>query len=188
MAAALGAISLGTSGSITEPSGLLVSVGSDLATTVHPVGLYDWCPMNALRGILFSHGLEAMYHTVEGTRYRTGFRAPNAAITVASTGGAKAAATLTFAANPANNEVVTIGHPSRARKVTCKTTLVTTGLVVGCQVVIGANLAATIANMEKLIQGTGIHGTDYFNDQQHKNPPSLAYLFTDPGNADVAVT
>ena len=129
-----------------------------------------------------------MFHTVEGARYRTGLRAPKAAQTLASTGGTKAAATLTFASQPNNDEAIRVGHPSRSRLITFKTTLVTTGLTLGCQVLSGANLAATIANLEKLVNGTGIHGVDYFNDQQHRNATIRAFKFTDPGNADVSIT
>lgn len=179
---------LGTSGSITAPTTLDVSVGSDLSTTVAPYGLFDWCPMNALRGCFFAHATEAMWHTVEGVRYRTGLMAPNAAQTLASTGGAKASATLTFASQPADGDSIIVGHPARARKVTFKTTLVTSGLFVGCQVLRGANLAAAISNLQKLVNATGIHGTDYFNDQQHLVKTSTAFKFTDAGNADVSVT
>ena len=77
---------------------------------------------------------------------------------------------------------------SQASPLEQKTTLVTTGKFVGSQAKIGANLAATIANIEKLVNATGIHGADYFNDQQHLNRTSGAFKFTDLGNADVSVT
>lgn len=196
---ALGAVTPGSSGSITSPTSLDASVGSALSTTVTPYGVYDSCPIaaapadvevirNAVRGVLFSHGVEAMFHTVEGARYRTGLRAPKGVQTLASTGGAKATATLTFTAQPNDGETIVVGHPSRPRFITFKTTLVTNGTARGSQVLRGANLAAAIANLEKLVNATGIHGVDYFNDQQHRNATISAFKFTDPGNADVSIT
>lgn len=186
---AIGAFTGGlvSAGAITAPTDVLnLSQGSDLSATVFPGGVYDAVPLNALRGVMFLHGAEAMRHFVEGATYRTGLLPPKVVQTAAST-GARATQTLTATANFSNNDQIRLGKPATARLITFKTTLVTNGTVLD-QVLIGATLTATLANLKALINNSGTHGTEYWNYKLHQKSSSGIYLFTDLADADIEAT
>lgn len=181
----IGAISVNALGSVTAPSSLTATVGSVLTSGLIDFGLYDAIPIPSLNAVLLGHGIEAIRHAMDGATYRTGIRAPRLAQAVAST-AVQATATLTFAANPVNNDQVIVGNATGGiRSITFRTSLDTTGAYQD-QVLIGANLAATIANLEALVDGTAGDGSTYFKYWKYLG---IGYPDYDtPGGPDVEIS
>src|SRR5262245_47891977 len=147
---AIGAITVNNTGSLTEPSKLLVSLGSVLSAP----RFCGWGPFNTmtehgLRAVCVANGIDFQYHFIDGVGYLTGPRAPANAAAVSST-AVRATSVLTFGTNAQNNNQILVGFPTGARYITFVTTLDVspTGRD---QVLIGANLAATITNLVALI-------------------------------------
>lgn len=162
----LGAINVNALGAVTAPSALVATVGTAYTVGGATLKTADWgvlaaIPIPSLNAVLFAHGYEGMRHAMDGASHRTGLLAPQASQTAASTAVA-AAATLTFAANPMNNDQVVVGNATGGvRSITFRTALDTTGAYAD-QVLIGANLAATIANLTALVNDTAGDGSTYY--------------------------
>jgi hypothetical protein len=152
----------------TAPTGLSVTVASALSAITSRIGQVDVCEFPTKRAICLSNGVDFQYHLIDGAQYLTGPRAPYTAPTLVST-GVRATAVLTFTgasnalARPTDGDTFTVGDPSlftAVRSGTFKTTL-TLGALVN-EVLIGANVDATISNLTKFINGTGVNGVDYW--------------------------
>lgn len=159
---AFGAIVPSALGSVTAPTTLTLGTATSVTTALQPWGLYDCVPLPAKNEVLFMHGVEAMRLALEGDTYRLGLLAPPDGLTAA--GPARATATLTFTAatNPADGDIFeVVAGTNVATRWTFKSTLSTSGSNVA-EIKIGANLAATIANIEATFNGTGTAGTNYF--------------------------
>lgn len=164
----IGAISITTPGSITAPSSLTVVASSALTTVFKDYALSDTILLPSLKAILFCNGVDFQYHALDGAQYINGPLAPGEAPAVVST-AVRATAVLTFtgasnaAARPSDGDQLRLGRtPSTYNGlVTFKTTLDTTSAT--DQVLIGANVDATISNLTKFINNTGIQGTNYFS-------------------------
>lgn len=154
-----GPLVLAALGSVTAPSALSLSTFTAASGSYTPWGLYQAIPVPSINAVLFTHGVEAMRLYMEGASYRVGLLPPAAGMTATST-ATKASATLTFSANPTDNDQVYVGSLTGGlRTITFKTTIDTTGAY-GDQVKIGANLAATISNLSNFVNGTYTDGTE----------------------------
>jgi len=170
----VGALTIVSPGSITAPASLTATVSSAMAdpTTATAVfkdyGLSDAILLPSLKAILFTNGIDFQRHVLDAAVYVNGPLAPGVAPDATST-ATRATAVLTFtgasnaAARPSNGDQLRLGRtPSTYNGlVTFKTTLDTTSAT--DQVLIGANVDATISNLTKFINNTGIQGTDYFS-------------------------
>lgn len=166
---AFGAIIPSALGAVTKPTALSLGTATDLTTGLASWGPCDVIPLPSLKAVMFTHGTEAMRHVMEGASLRTGLLAPPAGFTAADT-AVKANSTLTLGAGagtlPNNNDTFNLGYnfSPTFRLVYWKTTLDTAST--DQQVLIGANVAACLTNLSKLIEGTGTQGSEYFDGYQ----------------------
>ena len=161
-----------TVGALTAPSSAVtLTLGTALSTLIRETGLYTAIPIPSTRSVFISHGIEAMRHVLNGAHYRIGILAPQAAQTVAPT-GTRASSVLTITTNPNDGDRIQLGAQpdgTFSEYIYFKTTLNTTTFT-AAQVLIGANIAATLNNLDALIQGTGTNGTEYYDaDQMTRN-------------------
>lgn len=155
-----GAVVPAALGAVTRPTTLVLGTAASVKTGLAPWGLYDVVPIQSRRALAFAHGVEAMRWVLEGSSLRLGLLAPPSGMT--ASGPARATATLTFTAatNPADGDAFTLNaNTPLATTVQFKNTL--GGGANHFQIKRGANLAATIASIEKTFNGTGVAGTDY---------------------------
>lgn len=163
--AALGSVTAPTSIVLATPSAVSLPTGSDFARW----GAYQAIPLPQANAVIFTHPFEGMRYSMEGGSYRLGLLAPDDGFTATST-GVKASSTLTLGAGagtlPADGDTFNIGvNIALFRTVTFKTTIDTTSLTTN-QVKIGATVAATLLNIQKLIEGTGTQGIEYWDGFQ----------------------
>ena len=186
----IGAISITSPGSVTAPSALNLSVSSALTTIWKDYAPATVIPIPSLRAVLFADGVDFQYHLIDAAQYLNGPLAPSAAPDATST-ATRATAVLTFsgassaAARPSNNDAIQLGKVGTIGNgyIYFKTTLDTT--LSYDQVLIGANVDATISNLTKFINGTGTNGTEYFSVRM------ASYGYTGPGwdtDADIEVS
>lgn len=168
--AGIGAITgvLGTSGSITAPSGTVaLTAGSAMTPAIRDFGILDWTYLSNLRAILFGHGTTFQYHAIDTTLYLNGPLAPTTALTAAPT-AVRASVVFTFsganaaAARPTSGETIQVGKPGQVGNgfITFKTTLDPTLAV--DQVLIGADIDACLTNVQAFVNNTGTNGVTYF--------------------------
>lgn len=164
---AFGAIIPAALGSVTAPASITLASAANVTSGLASFGPCDVIPLPSLKAILFTHGVEAMRHVLDGSSYRTGLLAPATGFTATDT-ATKASSTLTLGAGagtrPANNDTFNIGQNSSWKLVYWKTTLDTT--VNTTQVKIGADVATCLSNLNALIEGTGTHGVEYWDGYQ----------------------
>lgn len=154
-------IPLTAEGAVTAPEGILpLTVPSAESTTYLDVGEAVILEIPDL-GWAVADGVNPLRLVTRGVVYDVGGLAPSAAATLAGT-GARATVVGTYTGQPSDAQFITIGRPGYSTTVTFKTTLVTDGTL-GHQVKIGADADATFTNLQKLIQGTGTQGSEYFN-------------------------
>jgi len=166
----IGAITIDTVGAQTAPTSLSLTSGAALSSTLimKDYGVKDVLFFPSLKAVMFCDGLDFQWHVIDSNVYLTGPIAPSTAPTLTPT-AARATAVLTFTgasavnARPADGDVIQVGRAGglRAGYIYCKTTLDATATE--NQVLIGANVDATISNLTKFINGTGIQGTDYYS-------------------------
>lgn len=164
----LGPITWRTPSSVTAPSG---AMGSFLGSVSATRGV-DTVPVSAINvpdffGVMVSDGSHRLRHVVAGTVYGTGLLPSATAPTVAAT-GARATGTLTAGTNPSlnNGEIFSlIGKNFNFVSFYFVTTLQTYGTTwfQRPQILIGANDQATIVNIQKMLNGTGVNGVDYWD-------------------------
>lgn len=158
---ALGTLAIETTvGAITAPDSVSLSFGSVISPTLSDWGLFQPLSLPTLRSIGFFHGLDHQRHVYDGTSYRLGLLAPQAAQTIAST-ATKATQTLTFSGQPADQAQIRVWHQSAmgGGYVRFVSSLNTSSVEV--QVKIGADQDATLTNLYELFTNTGVEGTDY---------------------------
>lgn len=161
-----GTITVTATGSLTAPSSLTPTVASKLTAILSRIGSVDVIPLPASRMILLANGVDFQYHLLDGAQYLNGPLAPYTAPTVVST-AVQASSTLTATAF-ANNDQIRVGvaaltYDSIYFKTTLDTTLGT------CQVLRTGTMADDLTRLYKLINGTGVHGTDYYDGYQIAN-------------------
>ena len=169
---AIGVISIDTTGALTEPSKLVPVVGSALTSVFSGYGFYDVIPFPSLKAVAVCNGIDFQFHYKDSLQYLTGPLAPYTAPTMAST-AARATVVLTFtgasnaAARPANGDIIQIGKPGVTPgngSIRFKTTLDTSST--SDQVLLGADVDATISNLTKFLNGTGTNGTEYWSGRR----------------------
>lgn len=186
--AAFGALAIAQLGAVTAPTSLRMSTPAAATTGLVPWGLYDAFPIPSINAVVFCHPVEHMRYAIDGASYRLGLLAPPEGLTAVST-AAKATAVLTTdaaATNFANNDQIQVGYPGMpgVGYITFKTTLDATS--VSNQVKIGATKEATIQNLEKLIEGNGQPGVDYYSYMEQLGDPSPR--FDELGKITVSAT
>lgn len=167
----IGVIDIETTGSITAPAALSPSVSAALTAVYAGIGGGSAILFPSLKAVAVCNGIDFQFHYRDGAQYLTGPLAPYTAPTVAST-ATRATVVLTFTgatnalAAPANNDIIQIGAPGQVFNgaITFKTTLDPTAYV--DQVLIGANVDATISNLTKFLNNTGTQGSEYFSARQ----------------------
>lgn len=186
-----GPIVVHPTGSLTAPDSIRPTVSSALAAVLSRATPVDVAYFQSGRIVALSDGVDFQYHLLDAVQYLTGPKAPYTAPTVASTSQrATGAITFTAATNPNNNDTITI----EGRLFTFKTTLsaysgtalfeIKLGGGVGGATTAG-NLAITIANIQKLIMGTGTNGTEF---NYYPNPFLSQTYDTDQPNFTATVT
>ena len=154
-------VPIDTAGGVTTPTGALtVTLPTASTDTLHaglPTQVVE--PPGA-RMVAFANGHDRLRLLTKGSFLKAGGLAPSVAPTVAGT-GARATSRLDTdqggAYVIANGDFFTI--VSLGTRVYFATTLSASPLF--DEVLIGANTAAALANAKKLINGTGVEGTDY---------------------------
>ncbi len=149
-------------GSVAAPTGVFTFI----EPSAESVTFLDVGPMNTLEipefGWAQADGVNPLRLIVKGNVYDCGGIGPTVAATLAVSGAARATVVGTYTGQPGDGEQMTIGRPNFSTTVTFKSALVTNGTL-GHQVLIGASADATYTNLYKLINGTGVQGTEYFN-------------------------
>lgn len=161
-------VPIDVAGGVTTPSGLwTVTLPSADSDTLHQGLSTQVVEPPGSRMVAFTNGHDRLRLLTKSLFLKAGGLAPASAPTVAST-GTRATAVLTFTgasnalARPTDADTITVGDPSLivgGRSVTFKTTLT---LGSSNEVLIGANVDATITNLTKFINGTGTNGVDYW--------------------------
>ena len=167
----LGVITVNATGAITAPSVLSPTVSSALSVVFSGIAGGSGIPIPSLGAVAFCNGVDFQYHYRNGAQYLTGPLAPYTAPTATST-ATRATVVLTFtgatnaAARPADGSIIQLGAPGQTLNggVTFKTTLDPT--LLQDQVLIGANVDATISNLTKFLNNTGTQGSEYFSARQ----------------------
>jgi len=156
------ALPLTAEGSVTAPSGTF----NLTVPAVEAVTYFDAGSVNVLEipefGYAVADGINPLRLITGGTVYTAGGLAPSTAPTVA-TSGARATTYGVYTGQPADGETFIVGVPNHQVNVTWKATLVTNGTV-GSQVKIGATADDSYTNLQKFIESTGTHGTEYWNE------------------------
>jgi hypothetical protein len=168
----IGVITVDTTGAITAPSSLSPAVSAALTTVYSGIGGGSAILFPSLKAVAVCNGVDFQYHYRDAAQYTTGPLAPYTAPTVAST-AVRATRVLTFtdavapytaaAANPSNGDIIQIGAPGQVFNgaITFKATLDPT--LYQDQVLIGADVDATISNLTKFLNNTGTQGSEYFS-------------------------
>lgn len=176
----VGALTIVSPGSVTAPSSLTASVSSAMAdpTTATAIfkdfGLSDAILLPSLKAILFTNGIDFQRHVLDSAVYVNGPLAPGVAPAAAST-AVQASVVMTPPGTPANNDILQIGKPGVTFNgaVKCKTTLDPTDA--SDQVLIGGSVANFLSNLNKFINNTGVHGTDFYSSRMAN------FGYSDPG-------
>lgn len=151
-------------GSVTAPS------TSTLFTFVEPsaesVLFQDVGPASVLEipefGWAVADGVNPLRLITKGNVYNAGGVAPNTAMTLAISGAAKASVVGTYTGQPNDLEAMYIGRSGvDSGTIRFKNTL-SAPYALGYEVKIGASDDATYTNLQKMINGTGTEGTDYW--------------------------
>lgn len=153
---------LGTSGSVTAPSSVALTIASALSATIRDFGQMDAIFLPSLRAILFSHGTTWQYHAMDGALYLNGPLAPDTALTADST-ATRATMTITFTGDLADGDLIQIGKPGVMGNgyIRFKTTLDTTSTE--DQVVRGVNQDDTLQNLFDFINHVGTQGDNWWS-------------------------
>lgn len=165
----IGTLTIDTAGSVTEPSGFPLVLSSQVLKGDRYTYELPWtfALFSSVKALIASNGYAAMTHAQGTSLFRTGIIAPATAPAVASTGsGARASATFTPGAQPADGDYITLvsagGEVGYAWRVYFKTSFAVSGdLLRYWQVKRGANQAASLANLEDAINGTATDGDVY---------------------------
>ncbi len=178
----VGTLTITAVGAQTAPDAIVATAGASLSATQvqKDYGVKDVAFFPALKAVLFADGMDFQWHTIDNIVYLTGPLSPGTAPGVTPT-AVRATAVLTFtgvsnaAARPSNGDQIQLGRlgGQGAGYITFKTTLDVTS--VENQVLIGANVDATIANLTKLINGTGTQGTEFWSGRMALNNPTTGY-------------
>lgn len=163
----IGSITLTAGGTGAAPSTLLAAtIPTPDSVRFSPSALMSFADIPELKGVLIANGIDPLRHVVTNV-LTTGPLAPSAALTATPT-SVRATAVITGTANFSDNDIFNLrDRPIGALpaagfgSVTIQSAL--SAAPGGHEVLLGASLAATLANIQKLVQGTGIHGTDYMD-------------------------
>ena len=160
-----GAISLSALGSITAPTSVVLATPAAVSMPTGYDGTrwgeYQAIPLPSANAVIFCHGVEAMRYSREGVSHRIGLLAPDSGMTADST-GVKRNSTLTMTGDMANNDEFTLGLNSPPlNTVYAKTTLDLT--LARAQIRRGVSQDDTISNLQKMIEGTGTNGLEYYD-------------------------
>jgi hypothetical protein len=166
---AIGAISISTVGAQTAPAAINMTAGTVISVNSTSLlskdyGIKDVVFFPSLRAVMFCDGLDFAWHIIDSAGYLTGPLAPSTAPTLTPT-AARATSVLTVSGTPANDDLIQIGLPGwlGAGYVYAKTTLDTASSA--NQVKIDGSAANFITNLQKLVNGTGTQGTEYWSGQ-----------------------
>lgn len=157
--AGIGKIVLDSAGSVTAPSSLPFTLPTAETTRVSNHALCSMALMPAERGVMWANGVDPVQHYVTSI-LGTGLLAPSTAPTVTPSGSrAKTKLNVNDTAPGSiaagdRIELVTVGS-----YIDFVASLSTTPVFDEC--LVGASDGATLTNLKKLINGTGVDGADY---------------------------
>jgi hypothetical protein len=168
--AGIGSITLDSAGAVTAPSALPLTLPSADSVTVNPYALASFAPMPAERGVMWANGVDPVRHYVTAV-LGTGLLAPSATPTATPT-GTQADTTLDVnnggAYTIADGDIIELvypvsTYPDKRGFVYFRTSSppsATPGAPAN-GVAIGASDGATLENLKKFINQTGVEGVDY---------------------------
>lgn len=161
-----GAITVAASASVTAPTSLPLALGSAAAAQYRTSGAFDTVYLPSIKAMLHLNGVGLNFHSLEGTNYPTGILGVALAHTATPT-AARATATWTFVGSnqPQDGDEMVLANNTTGYVLyfRTKSTLTTTytAFTRTVEIKIGANLAATIANIQGFVNGTGTEGTTF---------------------------
>lgn len=154
--AGIGAITLDNAGSVTAPTALPFSLPTADTTRVSDHALNSMVIMPAERGVMWANGVDPVRHHVTSV-LGTGLLAPATALTAAPSGVAASTRLDCNSNNIADGDVIAL--ISSLNFIYFRTALSSTPLF--DEVLIGGNNTNALANLKKMLNGTGVEGTDY---------------------------
>ena len=155
-------------GSQTAPTDVLpLTVPAGEAERFHPGVPMDVVELPSIWGWAVANGVDRVCIVTRGSVLDCGLLAPAAAPTI--TAGTRATDVLTFnSTQPTAGNTISLLGSGLGRSVTFVSALtVPISYSANDQVLIGANLAATIANLVALVNGTAGQGSTYYNAPQY---------------------